>query len=357
MAIRLLVVDDSLFMRNLIVRMVSDDPAIHVVGTAKNGAEAVQLTSSLRPNVITMDVEMPVMDGLQAVERIMEACPTPIIMLSSLTTAGARETIRALSLGALDFLAKPTGSVSPATAALRDELIQKIKTAAFASVTKLSGIASVPRTRMVVAERRSPQGVPGTVPRPFQHIVAIGTSTGGPRALDHVIPLLPQSLPAPVVVVQHMPPKFTASLADRLNAISPMEVAEAVDGEVLTAGKVYVAAGGKHLLVQRQGATYRVVLTEQAAVNGHRPSVDTLFDSVATLNGLRRHLVLMTGMGSDGAAGMLAAKTAGAITTIAESQETCVVFGMPKAAIGLGCVDFVLPVTRIAEKIIHVVAD
>lgn len=360
MGIRLLIVDDSLFMRNLISRIATADPTISVVGTARNGIEAVRLTKELHPDVITMDVEMPEMDGLQAVTKIMSECPTPILMVSSVTQAGAQQTMEALHRGAVDFLPKPAGSVSPSLLHMRDELIQKIKLAAKTSTRtlqlpkRLPAIASAGLTKPHKAQDTPSLAVPSLR---FNQIVAIGTSTGGPRALEQVIPFLPASLPAPVLVVQHMPPKFTASLADRLNGVSPLTVVEAEPDLPLTAGTVYIAPGGYHMAVEHRNDKYYLCVHEQPPRNGHRPSVDVLFDSVASLLSLKRHLVIMTGMGSDGALGMLAAKRAGASTTIAESEETSVVFGMPKAAIALQCVDFVLPVSKIAAKIVESVRD
>lgn len=343
--IKVLVVDDSLFMRKFIVRLAEEDASIQVIGTARNGAEGVRMVKELRPDIVTMDVEMPEMNGLEALAKIMEELPTRVIMLSSLTGEGADVTIKALQSGAVDFIAKPDSYVDFAEA--RSEIIGKIKTAAR---TPLSILISARRSLNRAPRRETPLN-PDRGLRPFSQIVAVGTSTGGPKALETVLGGLPEDIPFPVLVVQHMPPRFTASLAERLNQVCRISVVEAMEGQLLQGGTAYIAPGGFHMTVAIKRGEYRIALHQEEPQNRHRPSVDVLFHSVTELSGLKRHFVLMTGMGSDGAKGMAYAKRHGASSTIAEAQETCVVFGMPRTAIELNCVDHVLPVTVIAAKI------
>ncbi|WP_217594175.1 chemotaxis response regulator protein-glutamate methylesterase [Cohnella sp. GbtcB17] len=350
-AIRVLVVDDSIFMRKLIKRLLEEDPALTVPGVATNGAEAVRMAQELKPDVITMDVERPGMNGLDAVSAIMRSRPTPIVMLSSQTQEGAAATIDALRRGAVDFVGKPSGSTSFDLYKVRTELVTKVKAA-----SKTQRAALKPPSETNAAARRVAGAVRENSPgfKSFGQIVAIGTSTGGPRALDAVLTALPPAFPYPVLVVQHMPPRFTKSLAERLNAICEVRVSEAEDGEALRGGCVYIAPGDRHLTIAEKNGAYLVKLTEEPLRSGHRPSVDVLFESVARLSRLKRHFVIMTGMGQDGAKGMLLAKELGAASTIAESQESCVVYGMPRSAIELGCVEHVVPLGRIADKIVQV---
>ncbi|GIN90006.1 chemotaxis response regulator protein-glutamate methylesterase [Siminovitchia terrae] len=352
--IKVLIVDDSIFMRKLISDFVSKDDRLEVAGTAKNGLEAIELTEKLKPDVITMDVEMPEMDGLTALKHIMQRFPTPVLMVSSLTEKGAYETIKALQLGAVDFIQKPSGSVSLDLFRVREELILKIKAVAKARLAKIE--APVRResvqlkTKPVIQKIEKPQ----RVMTGFKQLFAVGTSTGGPKALETVITGLPAGFKDPLLVVQHMPPKFTEYLAKRLDSISNMNVVEAQNNQVISGGTVYIAPGDYHMGVRQRGNEYRIVLNKEAHCNGHRPSVDVLYDSVSKLTGLKRHYIIMTGMGGDGAAGMKRAKDSGAaVTTVAESEETCIVYGMPKTAVNLGCVDHILPLTRISAKMIE----
>ncbi|VEF48643.1 chemotaxis-specific methylesterase [Bacillus freudenreichii] len=352
--IKVLVVDDSIFMRKLISDFVSKDDRLQVVGTAKNGLEAIKLTGELKPDVITMDVEMPEMDGLTALRHIMHKFPTPVLMVSSLTEKGAFETIKALQLGAVDFIQKPSGSVSLDLFRVREELLAKIKAVSKARLSKTVEPVSKEPVQ-TIARPVIPRAVkPQTVKKGFEQLFAIGTSTGGPKALETVITGLPDDFNDPVLVVQHMPPKFTEYLAKRLDGISKVNVVEAQNNQVISGGTVYIAPGDYHMEVRQRGTEYRISLTKEPQRNGHRPSVDVLYDSVSKLTRLKRHYIIMTGMGGDGAAGMQKAKEGGtATTTIAESEETCIVYGMPKTAVNLGCVDHVLPLQRISSKIIE----
>ncbi|NMO95183.1 chemotaxis response regulator protein-glutamate methylesterase [Paenibacillus lemnae] len=344
--IKVLVVDDSLFMRRYIKQLAEEDGAIEVIGTARNGNEGIRMVMDLRPDVVTMDVEMPGMNGLTALSKIMEELPTRVLMISSMTREGADSTIQALQSGAVDFIAKPSG-LGPDMEGIKQEIISKIKAAAR---TPLSSLISARRKNRV-------NQVTGTCPKTargackFDQIIAIGTSTGGPKALETVLGGLPEGYPHPVLIVQHMPEKFTASLAERLNRNCRIVVKEAISGERLEGGTAYIAPGGYHMSVRVTQGKYEIIISQEEPLNRFRPSVDMLFYSVAALSNLQRHFILMTGMGSDGAKGMSYAKRHGAASTIVEAQETCVVFGMPRIAIQLGCVDHILPLTMIASKI------
>lgn len=366
---KILVVDDSIFMRKMITDMITEDAQFQVIGTAKNGKEAVNMVKMLKPDAITMDIEMPEMNGLDALKIIMDIQPTPVIMLSSLTQDGARETIVALERGAVDFVGKPSGSISLDLHRVRELLLEKLHIAVKTNVLKFRSnpvvTPPIPRAKAVPRIEELPKVTKEhTVPHlshqqgssQVQQIVAIGTSTGGPRALHQVVSHIPGHLPAPVVIVQHMPPNFTKSLAQRLNSVSELHVVEAEEGMILQNGHAYVAPGGFHMTVARNGpGVYKIHISKEEARGGHRPSVDILFESLLPLKELKRHIVLMTGMGADGAKGMLALKNAGAVTTIAESEETCIVYGMPRAAVELKCVMHVLAQQEIAPKLAQVV--
>ncbi len=370
--IKVLVVDDSAFMRRIITDILNQDPELSVIGMAHNGQEAVKRVEQLRPDVVTMDVEMPVLDGLAAVEQIMAKAPTPVVMLSNLTTEGAVTTIKALELGAVDFICKPAPHDN--LDSVRKELITKIKVASQVNMalgrrkrnrwrepgtsgaeTKVSppptGIEQ--RAEIPAADRRTeaPAPVGGRVAG--QQVVAIGTSTGGPRALHEVVSQLPADLPAGVLIVQHMPPGFTHSLAERLNLISALEVREAVSGDRIRPGKVFLAPGDFHMVVNGHG---EIVLNQNPPVASLRPSVDVMFKSVAEVYGAGTLAVVLTGMGSDGAQGVAAIKAAGG-RVIAEHQSTCVVYGMPRAVVDGGHADMVVPLPGVAEAIARALKD
>ncbi|MEW9697702.1 chemotaxis response regulator protein-glutamate methylesterase [Paenibacillus sp. SI8] len=359
----ILVVDDSVFMRKIISDLISEHPQFAIVGTAKNGKEAIEQVKLLRPDAVTMDIEMPEMNGLDALQRIMAELPTPIIMLSSLTQEGASETIRALELGAVDFIRKPSGSISLDLYKVKQLLHEKLQ---MAVKTKLKSFQQAMPTKVIQPTLASNHAQmikpPNSLPIPigggtsFDHIVAIGTSTGGPRALHQVVSQIPAGFPAPILIVQHMPPNFTKSLAQRLNDISQIQVVEAQDGDVLHAATAYVAPGGWHMTAYKDSfKTYKIRLTKEEPRSGHRPSVDVMFESLLSMNELKRHIVLMTGMGSDGAKGMLSLMNSGVTTTIAESEETCVVYGMPRAAVELKAAMHILPQQEIAAKLTQAV--
>ncbi len=352
---RVLVVDDSAFMRKIISDLITENTEFEVVGTAKNGAEAVGLVKQLKPDVLTLDIEMPIMNGLDALKVIMKESPTPVVMLSTLTEEGARETIRALELGAIDFVRKPSGSISLDLYKIQDLLLDKLRIAVRARVKSSTSADSDQASLHSSASLYRRQEKPEPPIRKDAHIhkvVVIGTSTGGPRALQTVLSGIPAQFPAPILVVQHMPPNFTKSLADRLNAICELDVVEAQQHMTVCPGTVYIAPGGYHMQLMRvHAASYRIQLTKDEPVSGHRPSVDVLFESLVPFQELERYAVIMTGMGSDGAKGMLELKRAGAKCTIAEAEETSVVYGMPRAAIELHAVDHIMKLQDIPAQL------
>ncbi|MCS7208591.1 MAG: chemotaxis response regulator protein-glutamate methylesterase [Fimbriimonadales bacterium] len=338
--IRVLVVDDSMFMRRMISDLLSQDTELEVVGAARNGQEGLELARRLQPDVITLDVEMPVMDGVTMLQKLMQEQPTPVLMLSSLTTEGAEVTLRCLELGAVDFVAKPSGSISLDIYKISSQIIEKVKAVARAR------LAVAPPTARPVPVSPLPS-VPAGRPTHEAPLVVIGSSTGGPRALHTVMSSLPANLHAKILLIQHMPEGFTRSLAERLDRSSAFTVREAQGGETLEAGVAYLAQGGKHLIVERGG---KIRLTQDPPVHGVRPAVDVALLSVAQHYQGAVIVAILTGMGSDGAAGLRALHAKGAYT-IAEDESTSVVFGMPRAAIQTGCVKRIAPLHQIAEAI------
>ena len=325
--IRVLVVDDSALMRKLIPQILETDTSIQVVGTAMDGNFGLRKIVDLKPQVVTLDLEMPGMDGIEMLKEIMRRHRLPVILVSSHTTQGAAVTLKALSLGAFDFVAKPS-DVSSRMPEIARELISKIKAAAQSRGIHLS----TPVTPPVTARRR--KATPG-VQRPATKVVAIGVSTGGPQSLQYVLSQFPPDFAGSIVVVQHMPEGFTEMFARRLDECSPLVVKEAQSGDLLLAGRVLIGPGNRHLKVKRLPLGDIAILSDDPRVNGHRPSADVLFRSVAEEFGSRGIGVLMTGMGEDGATGLGSMKAAGGLT-IAQSENSCVVFGMPKAAIDRG---------------------
>jgi two-component system chemotaxis response regulator CheB len=322
--IRVLVVDDSALMRKLIPRLLERDGSIRVVGTAMDGSFALAKIEELKPDVITLDLEMPRMDGTETLREIMRKHRIPVIVVSAHTTAGASATFKALAMGALDFVAKPADAASAHMDEIAAELIAKIKVAAH---NELGAVPAIPHVPQAAKQPR-----PRTAPT---RIVAIGISTGGPNTLQYVLSQLPADFPGAILVVQHMPEGFTEMFARRLNDTCAIEVKEARSGDLLVAGRVLICPGNRHLRVRRMPLGPVAVLSDEDPVKGHRPSVDVLFRSVAQELGSSAIAVLMTGMGDDGADAMGAVKEAGGLT-IAQSAESCVVFGMPKAAIERG---------------------
>lgn len=358
MAIKVLIVDDSALVRKLLTQMLGSDPDIEVVGAATDPYAAREKIKQLNPHVITLDVEMPRMDGITFLENLMRLRPMPVVMVSSLTQRGADVTLRALELGAVDFVAKPKVDVAGTLADYADELIAKVKAAAGARV---STRATTPRpTTLQVDPRRSADAVlPATtrsrVLRTTDRIIAIGASTGGTEAIRETLAALPADAPA-IVISQHIPAAFSRPFAERMNQCSAMAVCEAQDGQYILPGHVYIAPGDQHLLVERDGARYRCRLSDGPHVNRHRPSVDVMFRSVAQNVGPNAMGVILTGMGDDGARGLKEMMDAGA-HTIAQDEASSVVWGMPGAAVKLGAAHQVLPLHRIPEELLHLSAD
>lgn len=341
--LRVLVVDDSAFFRRLIGEVLARDPGLRVAGVARTGADAVEKVKALRPDVVTMDVNMPEMNGLEALRHIMQEAPTPVVMLSSLTTEGAEETLQALQEGAVDFLCKPALHQTGGT--WQDDLILKVKVAARANL-KRSGIPG--RARRVAPPAQGARRLSG-----MARAVVIGTSTGGPKALQEVIPRLPADLPVGVLVVQHMPAGFTRTLAQRLDAASPLRVKEAEHGEPVRPGTVYIAPGDHHLRVNARG---EVQLGQDPPIASLRPSVDALFESAAEVYGSGTVAAVLTGMGSDGTRGAGLIKRAGG-WVLAEDQTTCVVYGMPRSVIEEGYADRVVPLGEVADELARAVSS
>ena len=356
--LRVLVVDDSAFMRKMVTEILARDPGLCVVGQARDGADALAKLDALQPDVVTLDVEMPVLDGYGALTEIMRRRPTPVLMLSSLTQAGADATLRCLEMGAVDFVGKPSGAISLDIEKIAGEMIAKVKAAAGAKI--LSRLTSSPpspvkgglsETGRSVAFSHSPSltGEGGERERTGRGtpILVIGASTGGPRALQTLIPALPADLGVPIVIVQHMPPGFTGSLARRLEQTSSFTVREAAEGDRLQSGLILVAPGGRHLQFTSGGVAR---LTDDPPVHGVRPSVDVTLASLAPLYGSRLIAVLLTGMGRDGARGLKLVSDRGG-QTLAEDETTCVVYGMPRAAAEIGAVGSLLPLPSLAPAI------
>lgn len=341
-----LIIDDSALIRTLFKELISQAPDIEVIGTAVDVPDARAKIKALHPDVVTLDIEMPGMDGISFLEKIMTLRPMPVIMVSTLTQKGAAETIRALELGAFDYISKPVGAhIRDNLDQLRDELIQKIRSAV------LANLHAAPLRAAPHAARQ-----PITMPHASQDaLIAIGSSTGGVEALRDIFAVLPGNLP-PIVMAQHMPEAFTASFAGRLNALSQVEVAEARHGMEIKPGHAYLAPGGRHLRIVQKGSKRFCQLDESVAVSGHRPSVDVLFQSVAAFAKASTVGIILTGMGKDGATGLLAMRERGAYT-IGQSAASCVVYGMPKAAMAAGAVAVELPLVSIAEHACHYLAQ
>ncbi|MBI3762772.1 MAG: chemotaxis response regulator protein-glutamate methylesterase [Chloroflexi bacterium] len=347
--IRVLVVDDSAYMRFTLSKYLSEAPGLAVAGTARDGAEALELILKLQPDVVTLDVEMPHMDGLTALREIMTSCPLPVVMLSSLTTEGASETVQALTWGAVDFVAKPSAKAN--VAVIMEEVVGKVRAAAQARVSRVAC-----RVSRVVTCHSSPVTRHSFTTRALRSgdkVVVIGASTGGPRALYTVVPQLPKNLAAAVLIVQHMPVGFTRSLAERLNAVSPLAVKEAGPGDALEVGRALLAPGGFHMTVD---ADSRVALNQAPTVHGVRPAVDVTLTSVAQRLGARSVGVILTGMGRDGTDGAGLIHRAGG-RVIAEDESTCVVWGMPRSVAEAGVADVIAPLAEIPAAIERMVKE
>ncbi|PCJ23936.1 MAG: chemotaxis response regulator protein-glutamate methylesterase [SAR86 cluster bacterium] len=349
--IRVLVVDDSALVRKLLTEILQEDPGIEVVGAAMDAFVAREKIKQLSPDVLTLDVEMPRMDGVTFLGNLMRLRPMPVIMVSSLTAKGAEVTLRALELGAVDFITKPGGDLVHGLKDYSAEIIAKVKVAACAKVRTYNRSIVKPMkieaklSADAVLERISRKGRFATT----DSIIAIGASTGGTEAIKEVLMAMPANSPA-TVITQHIPADFSGPFAERVNGVSAMTVCEAKDGQPILAGHAYIAPGDRHLIVVRYGAQYHCKLSDGPAVNRHKPSVDVLFRSVAQTAGPNAVGVLLTGMGDDGAKGLKEMQEAGA-RTIAQDENSSVVWGMPKAAVALGAADTVLPLEKIASSI------
>ncbi|WP_088330384.1 chemotaxis response regulator protein-glutamate methylesterase [Lacimicrobium sp. SS2-24] len=333
--IKVLIVDDSALIRSLLKELLSKEPDMMVVGTAPDAYAARNMVNKFSPDVITLDIEMPKMDGITFLAKLMKARPTPVLMISTLTEKGAEATLKCLELGAIDYIPKPKVGVAEGIEDYRQLIIEKVRLAASTKVKP---------TRTASAPIKEQSIIGGT-----EKIIAVGASTGGTETIKTFLISLPANAPA-VVITQHMPPGFTTTFANRLNTLCKVKVTEAKGGERLLAGYVYIAPGDIHLGIERSGADYRTILIDSERVSGHKPSVDVLFRSVSQSAGQNAIGILMTGMGKDGAAGLYDIRQSGGYT-IAQDEASCVVFGMPGEAIKLGAAVCVCDIKDIAENV------
>jgi two-component system chemotaxis response regulator CheB len=359
MTIRVLVVDDSAFMRRVISQAIASQPDMEVVGVAINGLDALLKVEQQQPDVVTLDVEMPDMDGLTALRHMMARYPRPVVMLSTVTHEGAVTTLRALSIGAVDFVAKPSAAISLDFHRVKDELLHKIRVAAKATArgqwSVVSGQSFSKKPAPGLPRRTTDHSSghrPPTTDHSFEKLVVIGSSTGGPRALSTLIPALPADGRTAYLIVQHMPGGFTRSLAERLDSASQLTVREATQGDHLAAGQALIAPGNFHLRISPNGS---VELDEGPRVHGVRPSIDVTLTSVVQRYGNFGLAVILTGMGSDGTAGAAALHEAGGVV-LAEDESTCVVWGMPRAVVERGVTDRVVPLDGMADAIVAALA-
>lgn len=331
-------------MRRALKRMIESEPGFEVAGMAADGAEGVRLAHELKPDIVTLDVKMPVMDGLKALSKILADRPVPVLMLSSLTGEGAETTIRALELGAVDFIDKSSVSSSMDIVSIAPMLLGKLRAIGNVSQEKISLTRNLLETREYLSPA-VPKAAPAGEAPPYD-LIAIGSSTGGPSCLQALLLPLPKNYPYPIAIVQHMPVGFTRSLAERLNTICSVEVREAAEGDELCPGRAVIAPAGQHLLVRKADGRLICHLSDEPKHALHRPSVDVLFASVVKAVGKRAAGILLTGMGKDGAKGLLAMRQAGC-ETIAQDEKTSVVWGMPRAAVEIGAAGSVLPLPEI----------
>lgn len=344
--IKVLVVDDSAFMRKAISTMLEKDPAIKVVGVARDGQEGLDLVRKLNPDVVTLDIEMPKMDGLTALRHIMMESPRPVIMVSSLTTEGAEATLKAMELGAVDFIPKQLSKVSLDIIKIEKDLIDRVKTVAARKMRHRPVSRPVARKVAPAVKRAAaPRGG-----RPVRDVVAIGVSTGGPPVVQQILSSLPEDFPAGIVIAQHMPAAFTGPFAARLDAVSKIKVKEAETGDVLKPGHAFVAPGGRHIVLDQKISRVDVVVTDDPPGELYKPSANVMISSVADAVGKRGLGVILTGMGNDGCEGIRALKAKGG-RALAQSDSTCVVYGMPKAIVDENLADQVVDQDDLAEAI------
>lgn len=351
---RVLIVDDSAVVRQVLTELLKSDPQIEVIGTAADPIFALEKMQKDWPDVIVLDVEMPRMDGITFLRKLMAEHPTPVVICSTLTEKGAETTMQAMSAGAVDIITKPKIGLKQFLNDAIQEITRAVKAAAGANVKYMATM-----TTAATAKSAKPKLTADAILAPVgahamaettDRVIAIGTSTGGTQALEVVLTALPRVCPG-IVIVQHMPEKFTAAFASRLNGLCEIEVREAQNGDRVIPGRALIAPGGKHMLLRRSGAQYVVDVIDGPVVNRHRPSVDVLFRSVAKCAGKNAIGIIMTGMGDDGAAGLLEMKQAGA-ATVAQDEATCVVYGMPKEAVKRGAADKIMPLEKIAGIIV-----
>ena len=346
--VKVLIVDDSAFMRNTLSSMISSDPGIEVIGIARDGMEAIDKVAALKPDIVTMDIEMPRMNGLDALKKIMEKNPVPVLMLSSLTTDGAKATLDALDIGAVDFIPKNLSDLSINIVRIKEILIDKIKKIASnrsfrRRIYRPVKLLAMPQKNQRYASSRR------------VGIVAIGSSTGGPKALQNIITCIPANFPVPILIAQHMPASFTGPFAERLNQLSPLLVKEAEDGEVIKKGTVYIAPGGGHMSVLRKKISETSIkLIKDEGQYIYKPSIDLMMQSVVNNFSGSVLGIILTGLGNDGEGGMKEIKNKGG-KTIAESEETCIVYGMPRAVVEAGIADKIIPLHEIAGELINAV--
>jgi len=353
--IKVLLVDDSAVVRQVLQAILDDEPDIEVIGAASDPIFALDKLSRAWPDVIVLDVEMPRMDGITFLKKIMAEHPTPVVICSTLTTKGAETSMQALAAGAVEIITKPTIGLKNFLQASSAQLVQAVRAAAQANVSRLRRSASVAAAAPVAAKLNADAMLPAdtshAMAQTTERLVAIGTSTGGTQALEAVLTALPRVSPG-IVIVQHMPEKFTASFAERLNGLCQIEVREAKNNDRVIPGLALIAPGGKHMMLKRSGAYYHVEVLDGPLVNRHRPSVDVLFRSVAKFAGKNATGIIMTGMGDDGARGLKEMLDAGA-STVAQDEASCVVFGMPKEAIKLGAAKKIMPLNEIHRAILN----
>lgn len=348
---KILVVDDSAFMRRVISDIINSDERCEVIGVASNGKEGLESARKLMPDVITLDVQMPFMTGIEMLKILNQTNPIPVIMLSTLMEEGGKETIQALELGAYDFVRKPDNIFKVNSEDIKKELIEKIINASENGKKALQGYH-----QFVTKDKIKDENVTKTKANNLDcglvNLVALGTSTGGPRALQYVLPNLPININAAIVVVQHMPPGFTKSLSERLDQLSEITVKEAEDKDVIENGKAYIAPGDKHLEVVDINGKLTIRLSDDPPRGGHKPAVNVMMESISNIKNRNLIGVIMTGMGSDGTEGMIAIKNKQKMHIIAQNEATCVVYGMPKSVVDKGIADEVVPLEKIADSII-----
>lgn len=347
--VKVLIIDDSAFMRRVIFDIINSDNNCEVIGEARNGKEGLVLASKLNPDVITLDVQMPIMNGLEMLVELNKVNPIPVIMLSTLMKEGGYETIKALELGAYDFVKKPDSILKVDSENIKSELISKIIEASKSDKKRLSKPVFIKKPK----ELYKPIQTTFKSSNIVKNLVALGTSTGGPRALQYVLPYLPSNINGAIIIVQHMPPGFTKSLADRLNQLSDIKVKEAENNELIENGTAYIAPGNTQLEVKEDfNGNLIISLSDGPPRNGHKPSVNVMMSSLVKISNRKFIGVIMTGMGSDGMEGMMEVHEDKGMHIIAQNEDTCVVYGMPKSVVEKGIADEVIPLEKIAESII-----